>query len=205
MKQRTRKIVTAGVLSGLIILMSFTPVGYLRLGVVEISFLMIPVSVGGILLGPTFGLILGTVFGATSFVQCFTGSVLGGQLLSINPFFTFLMCVPTRALCGFLTGYIFRLFARLFSKKAICYYITGLLSALLNTILFVGVLLLLFYRTDYIQSVSESLGANTVFAFIIAFVGLNGLLEMIATSVIGGTVSKVLEGAVHHSSDGDYV
>ena len=94
---KTKTIALLGILTGIIILMAFTPVGYLRLAAVSISFLMIPVAVGSIAKGPLAGAALGTVFGITSFVQCFGMDAFGTYLASKNVFFTFIMCVVCRA------------------------------------------------------------------------------------------------------------
>ena len=95
------------ILTAIIFLMSFTPIGYLKVGFVEITFLVIPVAVGAILLGPAVGTFLGFMFGVSSFIQCFTGSVFGAALLSINPVFTALFCVIPRTLMGFLASGIY--------------------------------------------------------------------------------------------------
>ena len=76
-KNKTRKLTQMALLTAIILLMAFTPLGYLRTGVVEITFIMIPVVVGAILMGPGAGAILGGVFGLTSFIQCFGMSALG--------------------------------------------------------------------------------------------------------------------------------
>jgi hypothetical protein len=36
------------VLVAIVLIMSFTPLGYLKLGIIEISFLMIPVAIAGL-------------------------------------------------------------------------------------------------------------------------------------------------------------
>ena len=69
--KRINKLVQLGLLTAIVILMAFTPLGYLRTAGLEITFIMIPVIVGAILLGPGAGALLGGVFGLTSFVQCF--------------------------------------------------------------------------------------------------------------------------------------
>ena len=66
------------ILAALILLMSFTPLGYLRLPGLSVSLLMIPVAIGAVVVGPAAGAILGCLFGLTSFAQCFMGDVLGG-------------------------------------------------------------------------------------------------------------------------------
>ena len=65
----------------LIIVMSFTPIGYLKVGVIEITFLVLPVVLGAITVGTGAGVFLGVAFGATSFIQCFGMSPFGAALL----------------------------------------------------------------------------------------------------------------------------
>ena len=61
MQQRTKTmnsktLTQMALLTAIILLMAFTPIGYLRVGVgVEITFIMIPVVVGAILIGPGAG------------------------------------------------------------------------------------------------------------------------------------------------------
>ena len=66
----TREMVASAMLMAILLIMSFTPLGYLNVGPLAISFNMIPVAIGAITLGPLGGLILGAVFGLTSFLQC---------------------------------------------------------------------------------------------------------------------------------------
>lgn len=94
-------------LVAIILLMAFTPIGYIKTAGLEITLIVVPVAVGAVTLGPAAGAILGGVFGITSFIQCFGMSQFGTLLLGINPFFTFLVCVPTRILMGWLTGVIY--------------------------------------------------------------------------------------------------
>ena len=63
------RLVLTALLTALIIVMAFTPLGYLKAGAIEITFITIPVIIGAVLLGPVGGLFLGAVFGITS-VPC---------------------------------------------------------------------------------------------------------------------------------------
>ncbi len=82
----------SALICAIIILMAFTPLGYLKVGVLEITFIAIPVTVGAVVLGPLYGAFFGAVFGITSFVQCFGFSAFGTILFGINPFFCFFVC-----------------------------------------------------------------------------------------------------------------
>ena len=103
----TKYLVEMALLVAIILLMAFTPIGYIKTAGLEITLIVVPVAVGAVTLGPVAGAILGGVFGITSFIQCFGMSQFGALLLGINPFFTFLVCVPTRILMGWLTGLIY--------------------------------------------------------------------------------------------------
>ncbi len=196
-KLSVKDLTTTGMMIGIILLMSFTPLGFLRTAGLEVSLITIPVAIGAMIIGPRAGLLLGTVFGLTSFYQCFGMSPFGAALLGINPFLTFLVCVPTRALMGWLTGILFKGIEKLDRSKTVCFFIGGLIAAILNTLLFMGALMLFFWNTDYIQSINASIGNLSIFAFVLTFVGVNGLLEMPATCIVGGVVSKTLKKVLY--------
>lgn len=113
MKQKkTVFMAEIAILAALILIMAFTPIGYLRIGALSLTLLMIPVSVGAVVMGPLAGAGLGCLFGLTSFAQCFMGDVLGSILAAKNIFFTFVVCVVSRTLAGLLCGVVYRLFRK---------------------------------------------------------------------------------------------
>lgn len=185
--KKTLQMVQLAVLTAIIILMAFTPLGYLKIGVVSITFLMIPVVIGAILLGPAAGAILGGVFGATSFIQCFGMDPFGTALMSINPFFTFILCFIPRILMGFLVALIFKAAMKL-EKRFIPYIVASASGALLNTILFVGALLLLFGNNE---SVREMFGGSA-WVIITTLITANAVIEVVVSLVIGTAVTKAL-------------
>lgn len=184
---RTRFLVELAVLTALELLLEMTGLGYIHTSILEFTIMQVPVIVGAIVLGPMAGLILGTVFGLTSFWQCFGKSVFGAMLLSINPIATFLTCVVTRALMGLLCGLLFRWLGRQ-KKSALRCGIAGLAGALLNTILFMGFLVAFFRHTDYLLS----MGSDNVLRFVVTMVGTQGVLEAIICCVVSASVSFAL-------------
>lgn len=187
---KTIKMAQMAILIAVVLIMAFTPLGYLKTAGLEISLITIPVAIGAMVIGPTAGAVLGAVFGFTSFYQCFGMSPFGAMLLSINPLYTFLVCVPTRILMGYLAGLLFKAFIKADKGNTVCYFVGGFMTAFLNTLFFMGILILFFWNTEYIQSLNAA-GANA-FMFVIAFVGINGVVEWIATTVAGGIVSKAV-------------
>ena len=189
---KTVNLTTMALFTALIIIMSVTPLGYLKLGAIEISFIMLPVAVGGMLLGPWYGAALGAVFGITSFIQCFGASAFGVALLSINPFYTAVICLVPRILAGFVPALLFKALIKTDKTKIVSFGVASLLSALLNTVLFVGSVILFFWNTDFIRGLAETLGADNILAFGAAFAGVNALFEAGVCLVVGTAVGKAL-------------
>lgn len=188
--KKTIKMVQMAILIAIILLMAFTPIGFIRTGGLSIQLIMIPVMVGAMVLGPLAGAVCGFAFGLMSFIQCFGLEPFGTVLLGINPFFTFLVCIPTRILAGYLGGLIFQLLKKVDKTNIFSFFIGGLSGAILNTVLFMGTLMICFWNTEYIQSMNT---ANMkVLPFVVAFVGLNGLLEWPFTCIAGGIISKAV-------------
>ena len=71
MKNRTntRWLTQLALLVAVLLVMNYTPLGYLQVGPLSMSLLTIPVAIGAMTLGPVAGAILGGVFGTTSFVS----------------------------------------------------------------------------------------------------------------------------------------
>lgn len=190
-KFTTMQITTLGLMSGLLLLMAYTPLGYLNIGPFAITFNVIPVTVSAIALGPVGGGIAGTVFGLTSFGQCIGiggTSAMGSVLFSINPVLSFIHCLVPRILDGILIGYIFR-GTRKKTNAYVASAVTGFFSAFLNTLFFMTSLILLFGNTEYMQNLID--GRNII-VFCVVFVGINAVCEAISSTVISGAVGAAL-------------
>lgn len=188
-KEKITKLVLTGLLTAILFVMSYTPLGYLRIGAIEITFNVIPVAIGAIALGTTGGAAIGAVFGLTSFLQCIQGtSAFGATLLSINPLFTAIVCFLPRILAGLIAGAIHKPLTSKLGEKIPC-FITGFLTAFLNTLFFMSVLIILFSKTDYIGGM---MAGKSLLGFVVAFVGINALFEMLASTLITGAVGNAL-------------
>lgn len=193
-RKSTRYMVELALMIAIIFIMAFTPLGYLRTPGLSITFLTVPVAVGAMILGPKGGAICGAAFGITSLMQCFGASPFGTMLFGINPFFTVILCIVPRVLEGLLSGLIFK---GIRSKNAnLAYFIGGFACPVLNTVLYMATLVLLFYNTDYIQGFVETLGVESPLMFVVAFVGVQGLIEAGVCTVVAAAVSRALAAAL---------
>lgn len=186
----TLYMVELALMVAIIFVMAFTPLGYLRTPGLSITFLTVPVAVGAIILGPKGGAVCGLAFGITSFMQAFGGGAFATMLFSISPIGTAFTCIVPRILEGWLCGLVFMAAKKLLKNGS--YLIAGLACPLLNTLFFMSALVLVFYNTDYIQGFVEALGVSNPFMFVVAFVGVQGLIEAVACTVIASVVSRTL-------------
>ena len=175
-------------LATLIILMTFTPIGYIPIGPLKLTLLTLPVAVGSIVLGWRAGLILGGVFGISSFITCFGMDAFGAALLAVNPFLTAVTCIVPRRLRARLPAFLFKLISmggtcRLWVAPPIC----GAAVAVTNTVLFLFTMWLCFSST-----LLELVGTNNLLTIFGLFAGTNGLIEIAVNIVVGTAICKPL-------------
>lgn len=195
-KTKTTWMVQIAMLTAIVLILAFTPLGYIRTGGLEITLIVIPVAVGAVILGPVGGMVLGAVFGITSFIQCFGMSPFGAMLLSISPVKTFVTCVVTRMLMGFLTGLIYMGMKKVSRNKSLNTVIANLCCPFMNTLFFMTCIVVFFYNTEYIQGFVSALGATNPLLFVLGFVGINGLVEALLCFVVGSAITRALMAAL---------
>lgn len=183
-----RNITIISILSALVVVLAFLPIG--NPTGLYITLTIIPIAIGAIIGGPIVGLILGTVFGLVSFLQCLGYSAFGQALFQVNPLLTFLVCVPTRMLAGFIPGLVNKLVSK--KSKRIGELLACILVPILNTFFFMLMLILCFYEAPAIQGIVADNNIVNPFMFVIAFVGVNGLVEIICGIIVSFPVAKIL-------------
>ena len=186
-----RSLTIMSMMTALILLFSFTPIGSIPIGPLVITLNIIPVAIAAITLGPKGGLAMGAVFGVMSFLQCLgigIPSGMGAILFGINPVLAFIQRFVPRALDGFLVGLIFMAVKKRFGNIPAC-FVVGFCCAFLNTLLFMSALVLLFGQTEYVQGL---IAGRNVIVFICAFVGVNAVVEMIVSTLVTGLVGSAL-------------
>lgn len=191
---KTKSIAIMGFVTALMIVFSATPIGSIPIGPLVISLNVIPVAIAAVALGPAGGAAAGAIFGILSFLQCFgigVPSGMGATLLAINPVLAFIQRFIPRLLDGFLVGVIFRALSKKTNAFAAC-AVTGFCTAFFNTLFFMSALVLLFGNTEYMQGLMDAKGTHNVFLFVVLFVGVNAVCEMVAATLVTGGVGTAL-------------
>ncbi len=197
-KLNTKLLVQLALLVAIQVVMRLLGLGRVPIGPLNMSFLTLPIAVGAMLLGPLAGGILGGVFGLFSLWDAISGA--GGMtsfFFQNSPVSTVILCVGMRILMGVCCALIFRLFAKLDKEEKTWSYFVGAISApLLNTIFFMGYIILVFYKTEIVQNSVAAKGALNPIAWVVALVGVQGLIEAVAVCIIGGILAKVLSKVI---------
>lgn len=175
----------------IIVVMAFTPAGFLKTGNLETSFLVVPVAIGAVLLGPVYGAVLGLVMGVVSFAQCFGASDMGSALLGVSAVNTFVLCVIPRVVCGWMAGVFHDLLSKIDKTGFVPQLSASIVCPLFNFILFMLGLSLFFGQTPYLLNLQANMGASGI-GFYFALGGINLLWELLASVVVTTAVTTAV-------------
>jgi uncharacterized membrane protein len=182
-QNRTRKIVIAGVLSAITIILGATHWGFIPWGLASFSFMQVPAIIGAILEGPIVGGVIGLIFGLFSLFQASVAPTGPLDPLFVNP----LLSVLPRLLIGPVAWLVWNGLKKWPIPGMIFSAIAGSLT---NTVFVLGMLGVVFGSTTQVTSV---LGENVWKA--LWGVGLaNGLPEAGISAVITVIVVAAVRG-----------
>ena len=199
-KNHLRYLVTLAFLAAILFVMDLTGIAMIPLPGQYASIMTVPVAVGAMMLGPTAGGVLGGVMGFISFYTALkTGfrdltlmGYEGGMVVALSTFNAF---IP-RIVMGIATGWIFKLLKKVDKTRTICYYVGGVAAPLLNTVLFMSVLLPIFMNApNLVGLLGEELYAkfkDGIFLFALGYVGIQAVLEAVVGCILSGSIGKAL-------------
>ena len=143
-RKKLVQMVTTALLMALILLFGLTPIGFINVGVVYITFLCIPVLIGTLALGLKTGLILGICMGS---VSLFTGlrapSALVAPILQKNILWVIILCYVPRLLVPMAAHGIRRLTAK--ENEKISIPLAAGIGSLVNTIFYLGFMIVFYW------------------------------------------------------------
>ena len=199
-KTKLTYLIELAMLVGILLVMNLTGLTMIPLPGQYASIMTVPVAVGAMMLGPMAGGILGGVMGCISFYTAiktgFSTLFLAGYTGGIVPLLSFVNTIIPRILMGVCVGWIYRVVRKVDRSKTVSYYVGGIAAPLLNTLLYMTVLILIFLNAPTLELLlGEELMAKfreNVVLFAAAYVGVQALIEAVVGCVISGSVCKAL-------------
>ena len=201
-KMDVKLLAQMALLTALMMVMSFTPLGYIPLPFMNATTMHIPVILGACLLGPKMGGVLGLVFGVTSVVK----ATLTPNITSFvfTPFYSFspefhgswmslIVAIVPRMLIGVVAGLVFEALMRATrGRQAIALPVAGFIGSMVNTVGVMGLIYLLFGEQ---YALAGGTDPKLLLGVIMGVVGMNGVPEAIIAAVLTLAVGKVLLAA----------
>ena len=191
--EQIKKIAFTGIIIALIIVMSFTMLGFITISSgASITLVHIPLLIGSIVLGKKYGAILGLVFGVCSLILAFMN-------VSTNaPFTNPIVSIIPRVLFGFMISPIDNLIKKCIKNDIVSTVLSLCLCTLIHTII-VLVPMYIVWRTgfyfgvaDYTAAYGDGTGVN-LFALIFGILLANGLIEIALAGVIGTPIAMAMK------------
>lgn len=196
MTEKTFRMTVTAFLVALLIAMTFTGIGYIPVGPFKLTLMTLPVAVGAAVCGPYTGLVLGAVFGLTSFATGIFGlDPLATLVISFGwkyAVFLFIVCVVPRILCGWLPALIHQKLKKVnatFSAAVCC-----ALVAVINTVLFLTAFWVFF--SGELQSGVLGASISSLWMLFILWAGVNALIEVGINLVLGTAIVQALSPVV---------
>lgn len=185
--RKTVRLVTLGILLALVIILQFWGSG-IRLGPTSFSLVLIPIALGGMLLGPGAGALLGFAFGLITLLCGIFGlDAFTQTLLQYQPVITALLCLGKGTAAGWGAGMIYRAFSK--KNDLVASFLASAAAPVINTGLFaLGALLL----RPTIESNFVAEGVNFFYFLFIGIIGLNFVVEFSVNLILATVLCRIV-------------
>lgn len=191
--EKTLRMVQLAILVALVIVLQLVG-SNIHVGPVSFSLVLIPIAVGGVLLGPAAGAILGAVFGLITVIGGVSGAdVFTNFLFSKQPVLTVVLCLAKATLAGLCAGLVFRALEK--HNRWVAVVLASAVAPVVNTGIFVLGTITLFRSTleEYILNVGA--GVSVVYFVVILCAGVNFLAEFGVNLVASPAVYRIWTAA----------
>ncbi len=187
-KARTLKMVQLAILLALTVVLQLFG-SNIRIGATSFSLVLIPIVLGGILLGPGSGAFLGLVFGVITLgAGIFGTDPFTAILFEDHPLLTTLTCLGKGTAAGFGAGLLFRVIQPKNTHLAL--FAASAAAPILNTGLFIlGALTM----ADTLSLNFVESGTSVIYFLVIGCAGINFIVEFLVNLVATPALYRVWE------------
>ena len=185
--KKTVRLAQVSILAALIVVLQLMSYG-IKIGTFNLSLVLIPLVVGGVLFGVRSGALLGLVFSIVVVIGCITGMDVGGNMLwSVNPVLTTLVCLVKGVAAGAAGAAVAALF-RKWNKPIAGVIVAAVTVPVVNTGLFTLAMWFLFRETLVIWAA----GQDVIFYIFFGLTGINFLIEFGLNVVLAPVTERII-------------
>ncbi|MCO6541856.1 MAG: ECF transporter S component [Lactobacillus sp.] len=178
-KHKAYKLAIRAILIAIILVQSMTPfLGFIPLGLVNVTIIHLTVIVAAIVLGPGDGALVGLIWGLGTMIRAYSAPTSPlDTMVFTNP----IIAVLPRILVGYLAGIIYRSTKNKIKSQTVRMALAAAIGSLTNTITVLGLMRLMFAgaMASAYKVTSEALNG-----VIMTVVATNGIPELIAAIII---------------------
>ncbi len=183
-----RRITGIAVLLALVIVLQVFG-GYFKVGATSLSFVLVPIVLGGMLYGAWVGAFLGFAFGFITLMYGVTGAdPFTAILFEAQPFSTALLCLVKGTAAGLISGFAYQFLSK--KNKHIGVFTAAATAPIVNTGLFILGSLVLLKETLAVNFVAE--GSTIVYFLFIGCAGVNFLVELAINLIFAPTLYRLI-------------
>lgn len=197
MKKEKKTLFTAkyvaylGVLAGLVIALQMLS-GFMKIGATTFCLVLVPIVLGGIILGVTAGAILGCLFGLVVIIDALIGlDPFTLFLLGEQPVFTVFLCLAKGIAAGVIPSLVYKLIAK--KNKYVGVFVASVLAPVCNTGVFaVGAFCIMQPILDYLTNVGMDVsGLSPAYIVFVVLITVNFFVELAINIVLAPAVYTV--------------
>lgn len=159
----------------------------IKIGATSLSFVLVPIVLAGMVLGPIAAGLLGFIFGVIVYMQGLFGvDAFTAILINDHPFLTALTCLGKGLGCGLASGCCYKLFKR--NNETAASFVSAAICPIINTGLFIlGALLM----SDMLSANFVEDGSTVIYFLIIGCAGVNFLVELVINLICAPVILRI--------------
>ena len=182
-ESKVRRLTLAAMLTAIVVILQLLG-SFIRFGMFSISLVLVPIVIGGALLGAVYGAWLGFVFSLTVLL-----SGDAGPFLAVNAFGTVVTVLLKGTLAGLCAGLVYRLTERIQTDLAVV--LAAIVCPVVNTGIFLLGCKVFFWETIETWAVGAGFVSAGTYA-IVGLVGLNFVFELVVNIILSPVITRLI-------------
>ena len=191
--ERIKRMTALALLTAIVVVLQLVGSSF-HIGPIPFSLVLVPIVIGAIVFGPAAGAFLGAVFG----VIALSGGISGtdwftAALWNFSPFWTAMTCLVKGALCGAVSGWVYRALQKRVTLGCI---VSALVCPVVNTGVF-ALSMLTVMRGGLMKIAADNAwGSNVLTVLFVVVIGVNFFVELGINAVLSAAIARIVKAIV---------